>query len=673
MQKIVFIVYFFTSMLAFNQATTFSDSIKVYLDRFRSIALTNPDSCFQSFDTLYQKSIEFNEYHAIAKGYNIIGIGYAYQNRIPEAIKFFLKAENVASKLAPTDIWVDARNNIANMYITQGDTANSLKYFDLALDAAIAYGDEDKILLTQISLASLELDCNKLKDAKTNLDEINSKYDSIKRDDVKAYYHIAMSRYHMLFNDYKEALMHAEKAMIMYQKENDLIGISTSNYFVGINEYHLGKNEAAINHCLTSFNVADSANLGLWQDQSCECLSMAYEKSGNLAKALYYHKKLLELREAIRNDERTRDLTKLQLEVEFTKKRVEDSLRSEQEKLTLLNQQELSIQKEKTKSYILYSGLAFITVIAVLFYVGYKRKQKANQLITEQKNTVEQKQLEIMDSIAYSKRLQNAIFPSDSKLNKLFKEHFILFKPRDIVSGDFYWCEEIKDNNQSIVLFAVADCTGHGVPGAMVSVVCSNALRRTVNELKITEPGKILDKVSDFVIEAFDNSIDEIKDGMDISLIAIVDQNGTKTIYFSGANSTIWLVKNKAAEINAVSHKIEFNQVSNQSFIELSGNRQPVGKYLKKQPFTSSSFVMEQDEIIYLFTDGFHDQFGGYNTNKKPGFNGKKLKYKQFKSKIAELTNLSMLEQKNKLSEFLTNWQGDFEQTDDICVVGIKF
>ena len=261
--------------------------------------------------------------------------------------------------------------------------------------------------------------------------------------------------------------------------------------------------------------------------------------------------------------------------------------------------------------------------------------------INLQKEELEEKNKEITDSISYAKRIQSAILPSDSELKDNLREGFVFYRPKDIVAGDFYWMEKIEDK----VLFAVADCTGHGVPGAMVSVVCFNALNKAVREHKLIDPAKILDKTRDLVIETFSHKSEEqVKDGMDISLCCLDIKN--RVLQFSGANNSLYRIKND-------------------ELIEVKADKQPIGVYENKQPFTSHTFEVNEGEEIYLFTDGFADQFGGIK--------GKKLKYRLFREKLLEISGLPMQDQEIKLNSFFDEWKGNLEQIDDVCVMGIRF
>jgi serine phosphatase RsbU (regulator of sigma subunit) len=277
---------------------------------------------------------------------------------------------------------------------------------------------------------------------------------------------------------------------------------------------------------------------------------------------------------------------------------------------------------------------------------GYKQKQKANrelsiknETIILQKHLVEEKQKEILDSITYAKRLQQAILPHKEFLDKYIPDNFILYKPKDIVAGDFYWAEKIGD----LFFIAAADSTGHGVPGAMVSVVCSNALNRSVKEFKLTDTGKVLDKTRELVIETFEKSNAEVKDGMDISLLCIDLKN--KTIFWSGANNPLWYIQNNELK-------------------EIKAHKQPIGKTDNPTPFITHQILCNEPSVFYLFTDGFADQFGGPN--------GKKFKYKQLSDLLIKNNRLSQKEQAQIIEKTFNEWKGELEQVDDVCVIGIR-
>ncbi len=273
-------------------------------------------------------------------------------------------------------------------------------------------------------------------------------------------------------------------------------------------------------------------------------------------------------------------------------------------------------------------------------------RYEAEQNLKRTFSQLEEKNKEILDSINYAKRLQEAILPPKRLIEKHLPQSFVLYEPKDIVAGDFYWTETIENGNEQMMFIAAADCTGHGVPGALVSVVCSNALNRAVNEFRITNTGKILDKVRELVLETFQKSESEVKDGMDISLASIKSlDKGYALINWSGANNPLWYI-------------------SRGVFNEIAADKQSVGKTEKPQPFKQYTFIVEPGDILYFFTDGYADQFGGPK--------GKKFKYKQLEDILKEIKSLPTNEQKEILTHKFETWKGDLEQVDDVCIIGVK-
>jgi serine phosphatase RsbU (regulator of sigma subunit) len=285
--------------------------------------------------------------------------------------------------------------------------------------------------------------------------------------------------------------------------------------------------------------------------------------------------------------------------------------------------------------------------------------------INAQKNLLQDKQKEILDSIHYAKRLQEAILPPLTFIDEHVPKNFVLYQPKDVVAGDFYWAET-KDNKFFI---AAADCTGHGVPGAMVSVVCSNALNRTVNEFGITDTGKILDKTRELVLETFAKGNAEVKDGMDISLLCIDKQNNKA--FWSGANNSLWYVSypvtssevEKSTDAGLDSARPDTN-VGLANLIEIKADKQPIGKTDHAKPFTTHEIALQEGMLFYLFTDGYADQFGGPK--------GKKFKYKPLNELLLTNFHLPLEEQKIHLKNIFDTWKGDLEQVDDVCVIGVK-
>ncbi|UKN01294.1 SpoIIE family protein phosphatase [Paracrocinitomix mangrovi] len=324
------------------------------------------------------------------------------------------------------------------------------------------------------------------------------------------------------------------------------------------------------------------------------------------------------------------------------------------EKLLSSNEIELSIIVNPPFYQKAWFIILMILIGAGLIYLLFRwrihvLKERQKQLedtveerteeIRIQKIEIETQHEEIKDSITYAKRIQEAILPPTSLVNKCLPDSFILYKPKDVVAGDFYWLEEIDD----YIMFAAADCTGHGVPGAMVSVVCHNALSRSVKEFGLRTPGDILDKTRDLVIDRFETGKQEVNDGMDIGLC--VFNKKTRKLYFSGANNGIYLIRNN-------------------ELYETKGDNQPIGKFHRQTPFNTHEIELIKNDIFYLYTDGFADQFGGEK--------GKKLKSSFFKKLLIEKHQKAFKDQYKDLDNAFEEWKGNYEQVDDVCVIGVS-
>ncbi len=289
-------------------------------------------------------------------------------------------------------------------------------------------------------------------------------------------------------------------------------------------------------------------------------------------------------------------------------------------------------------AYIIILSLTF--ALCSLFVIKFKvAGLKYEEIIKKQLIEIEEKRKDTLDSIKYAKRIQTALLPTPDSIKSILKDVFVFYKPKDIVSGDFYWFDKLGNK----ILIAVADCTGHGVPGAMLSVLCTNYLNKVVGELNITSPALILDKINALMHEQFTKNKEEVDDGMDISLCCIDFEKNT--IEFAGAHNPIYIIRDG----NLIIYK---------------GDKQPIGKSYKTKPFTNNSINTKPGDCFYLFSDGFADQFGGPK--------GKKYTYKQLQKSFLELHHLPMDEQHLMCFSLFNDWKGKLQQVDDVCLVGFR-
>jgi serine phosphatase RsbU (regulator of sigma subunit) len=280
-----------------------------------------------------------------------------------------------------------------------------------------------------------------------------------------------------------------------------------------------------------------------------------------------------------------------------------------------------------------------------------KVEERTNELQVEKKKLEFQTE-ELISSIRYAQQLQKALLPGKDFLDTLFKDYFVFYNPKDIVSGDFYWASKTRttreksSDDQSLTLLAVGDCTGHGVPGAFMSVMAINLLKQSKITAQVNTPGEALGFIHSLVVASLNGDTSEIrlKDGMDVALIAIDDKK--KTIYYAGANNAVYIIRNN-------------------ELFELEPSRFSIGsEKIDDDGFRDSSFEYQSGDCLYLFTDGFPDQFGGPSN--------KKFLYKRFKELLCKISSLPFKEQQRKLQNAFEEWKGTEDQTDDVCVFGLR-
>ena len=396
----------------------------------------------------------------------------------------------------------------------------------------------------------------------------------------------------------------------------------------------LGQADSAISWTLGAMNVAVELGLKKEQKDLHEMLAMAYKEKGNFEKALFHTERKLELEKEQESLLSAANISNLEAELEeqrFTMNIKEKELEIER--------RDAVISRDQTVKLALFVFLLLTIGIVIVSIRSYTRKKNDAATIRDQRDIVEERNREILDSISYAKRIQAAILPPFKLVKEYLENSFILYKPKDIVAGDFYWIEH-KDGK---ILFAAADCTGHGVPGAMVSVICNNGLNRSVREFGLTDPGEILDKTREIILQEFEKSEDEVRDGMDIALCSL---DGRKLRY-AGANNPLWIIKKGGDTV-----------------VEIRPDKQPIGAYEITNSFTTHEVELAEGDTIYIFSDGYADQFGGEK--------GKKFKAANFKRLLLSIQNESMERQREITNEAFESWKGSIEQVDDVCLIGVR-
>lgn len=502
--------------------------------------------------------------------------------------------------------------------------------------------------LTNISLDYLERDEND--SALYYLSKLK-RFDGKMKEKSKYFFHQNFGKYYFNVRNYDEAIKEYNKALVVANKYEMIDSKASCLTLIAITYFDLKQYNKAESTLLESIAIANNNNLLHEANEAYIVLIELYEKQERFKKALEIKKLNDKIEKEIFTIEKINKINEIETRLRLS------------EKEQIITQQELKIKKEqlntleaKSKiSQLIYFILLCIVIIVFVIIIFIRAKKLTNK-IKAQKLLLEIKSKEVTDSIKYAKRIQSAILPSSKTIKEHLPDSFILYKPKDIVAGDFYWLES-KGNT---VLFAAADCTGHGVPGAMVSVICNNGLNRSVREYGLTNPDDILNKTREIVISEFDKSEEDVRDGMDIALCSLKynvnDSETVATLQYAGANNPLWIVR-------PISNNLE-HQSLNFELIDIRPDKQPIGKHFKNLSFTSHTVELKKGDTIYTFSDGYADQFGGPK--------GKKFMYKPFKNLLLSIQDKNMNDQKEILEQRFNEWKGDLEQVDDVCVIGVR-
>lgn len=605
---------------------------------------------------------------------NNLGITYHYKGEYEKALTFYLKALKINEEAKDTSGISMGYNNVAMIYEQQKRYDDALKYYRLALNISEQLKNEPRIAYGHVNCGAVFKYQNKFKESEKEFllampileKNKDNKYLSLVYNNLGCIYLEG-------FNDPKKALPYFNKAYAIRESISDQQGLSETLENLGNTYLTLSDLDKSIDASTRSYHLGLKTGYLVSVRGASYLLAKANEKKGDYKQAYKWFEEYSKYKDSLFNEDNSRLMSEMESKYESEKKQLEiENLQNKQALSDAeLKNKEIALKRENIIKMAFAIGFGLMIVLAFFIYKSYRQKHKANKIITaqkfeveHQKNIVEEKNKEITDSINYAKRLQHAILPTITDVKKYLPESFILYKPKDIVAGDFYWMHVLNTTDSDLVFIAAADSTGHGVPGAMVSVVCSNALNRAVNEFGLIDTGKILDKATVLVVETFAKSGEDVKDGMDISLLRLEFKNDNHTTIkaqWSGANNPLWYCEQVLGSEGGITQN---NAQPTVIMRETDPDKQPVGKSDTTKTFSTKNFEVQKGNTIYLFTDGFADQFGGEK--------GKKYKYKQFLEKLLAINLFSAEEQRKALDFEFEAWRGNLEQVDDICIIGIK-
>lgn len=604
----------------------------------------------------------------------LLGLGWALREQAnhAEALDKYLEAQLIAEHLADTSLIARCHGRIAIVYHVKKEYDKALSHYNKAYRFYEKSNNRQGIgsLVNNIGLLYAHRDI--LDSAMyfyTMSGNIAREFDDVKGQAI-ANENIGLVLLDK--NDPTKALIHFRRSLNVWESRNDAYGVCQVMAYMMHAFNDLDMPDSVIAYSKPAISLSIKAGTKHVERDVYDYVSKAYEKRGDFRESLSAYRRNVSLKDSLAAINNNQEIARLETKHEYAQKYFNDSLSNIQEKvereIEYAKEQAIAQEKVKKKEALnnyLIMGLGVLGLFIVYILYSLSQKKKANKLIHFQNQSLSEKNKEIMDSIAYAKRIQKAIIPSDKEMDRLFSNNFILYKPKDIVAGDFYWTQDLHDRKY----LAVADCTGHGVPGAMVSVVCNSGLNRSVKEFNQVLPGNILDKTRELVLAEFLKSETDIRDGMDVSLIAYKDGQ----LEYAGANNSLWIVRSNASSdpVNG-NERIAQETINNKQLVQLKANKQPVGSHFNPQPFTTLEIEINKGDCVYMFSDGYADQFGGSNNKDDKHKSGKKFKLARLKKLLVELSEMPIKEQGEKMNQVFEDWRGDLEQIDDVCVIGFR-
>lgn len=621
---------------------------------------------FSKSITSYEKALaiyrETKKDNQVGETLSSIGRVYEKKGDYENAISNYIQSLKIREKLKDKKGIASSLNSIGVIYLATDDTMNARISFEKAFKLISEVQNKNGIALVLNNLGLVYDKMGKTDTALTYFNQSLKILEEIENTSSISMVITNIGNQYLKKEEYDKALDYYKQSLAIKEQVGDLTGII--NVYINMGDVYQKQNK--INDAINQINKAlELAKEIRFLDGIKNCYNILrdlYETTGNWKEAYDAIYNFSLYRDTLINENNSKVLLQLREEYEADKREKEIALQKAENE-----QNQAIIEQQTTQIYAFTVGVILLLILAVVILNGYRQKRKANKLleaqnfeISHQKEVIEEKNNDIMASITYAQRIQHAILPPIKLVRENLPNSFILYRPKDIVSGDFYW----MDFKKPYAHFSVVDCTGHGVPGAFMSIVGHNGLNQAVNEYKLVHPGDILDKLNDLVESTLHKSEDSnVKDGMDIALCSL---NLTSNVLeYAGANNPMYIIRRKPEPFihNGVtlSPSVENDEYA---LYEIKANKQPIGAYINRVPFTNHTIPLQDNDSIYIFSDGFPDQFGGPD--------GKKFKYKPFKELLLNLQKDSLQEQCRLLDETMIKWRGSYEQIDDICIIGLK-
>ncbi len=607
---------------------------------------SDPKQALRYVEEAKALAIKLHDERGEADSWNHIGVIYYRRGELIDASKAHLKALQIRETIGDKRGLAKSYINLGNIYSDQHSNELALNYYKQAAALLNEVGEQNGQAAIYLNIGGIYIDQQQYGLALDFFREARARARKEGKRDLEAQ---AITNMGVVFGPrlkrYDEALENYKEAFAIQESLGDKSGMAD----VAINLGEVYKDKKQYDQALFWLNISESLSLELdYKDGlrlTYSLMAKVHKAKGNFEKALNYHIRYSEIRDSLFNEENTIRMSEL-----TERYQAERRERELIEKTQHLKAGEEEQRKTNTMLWIIGIGaLVFLTIAGFAVYAYLARKQ-ANELTLQQKKSIERineqlalKNKDITDSILYSRRIQQAMLPSQGRFVSLLCDAFVLYCPKDIVSGDFYWVERWGAET----VLVVGDCTGHGVPGALLSVVGINQLNQAVQNFGIVHPAALLQSLNKSMKRLLGQTTAdlEVRDGMDAAVLVISEKG--QHVHFAGANRSLWLWRNGYMQI-------------------FRGDRRALGPQSAddQSPFTNHTIPVQKNDVLYLFTDGFCDQFGGVE--------GKKYKQAQLQQLLTRIATLPMKEQHRLLMEELENWRGALEQVDDILVVGVR-
>ena len=579
----------------------------------------------------------------VARSFGSLAGIYQQQGDFSKAIDYHTRCLRRFEETGDKQTMCIVLNNIGTLYKQQGEVFKALGYYKRCLKINEELNDQKSMAYTLNNIGLIHLNQGANQDAMKNFTQALKIFEHFGNKINMASTLNKMGVVYNLEEDFSLAKEHFEKSLTINEELGNKNEMAYALINIGEIYKEEGKTSLAIQYISRALKLAKEIGNVKQIKGASEDLYKIYKLTGQYQKAMEMHELTIEMHEKIINEENTKAIVEQEYKYEYEKKAVADSIRNaEAAKVTKaqLDAQIAENARQQQQAYFLYAGLALTLLFGGIVFNRFTLIRKQKKVIEEQKQKLEEQKQAVTDSIRYAKNIQQALLPTIDDLKEVLPDGFVLFQPKDIVSGDFYWMQHHNDR----VYLAVCDCTGHGVPGAFMSMIGSALLDEVVVEKGLTQPNEIFNEVRKSLINALKQTDDTQKDGMDAVLIAWDKQS---TLQVAAAYNPMLIIRN--GEI-----------------IEIKPDKQPVGFQLEEQKdFTHHKLKLEKKDTIYLFSDGYPDQFGGPK--------GRKFMIKRFKQLLLSIQDKTMNEQKTILETTMAEWKGDTEQVDDILVMGVQF